>query len=101
MKSKSGMFEKNRPAGESFVWFTSMGLSIGLLMVVFLLVLIILNGIRVFWPDKTALIKLKEGSSEAINNQPYVAGNILKTQEKLGTRGSHSSRKRTTSFYWE
>ena len=92
------MFEKNRPAGESFVWFTSMGLSIGLLMVVFLLVLIILNGIRVFWPDKTALIKLKEGSSEAINNQPYVAGNILKTQEKLGTRGSIAPEKELQVF---
>ena len=95
---KPVMFEKNRPAGESFVWFTSMGLSIGLLMVVFLLVLIILNGIRVFWPDKTALIKLKEGSSEAINNQPYVAGNILKTQEKLGTRGSIAPEKELQVF---
>ncbi|HSE42148.1 MAG TPA: phosphate ABC transporter permease PstA [Acidobacteriota bacterium] len=82
------MFSKGRPVGESFVWFTSMGLAIGLLMVVFLLGLIIANGIKVFWPDKTALIKLKEGSSAAVNNQPYLAGNIIKTQEKLGTRGS-------------
>jgi phosphate transport system permease protein len=92
------MFTKNRPVGESFVWFTSMGLSIGLLMVVFLLALIILNGISVFWPDKTALIKLKEGSSEAINNQPYIAGNILKTQEKLGTRGSANPEKELQIF---
>ena len=92
------MFTKNRPAGESFVWFTSMGLSIGLLMVVFLLALIVLNGIKVFWPDKTALIQLKEGSSEAINNQPYVAGNILKTQEKLGTRGSIAPEKELQVF---
>jgi phosphate transport system permease protein len=82
------MFSKDRPVGESFVWFTSMGLAIGLLMVVFLLALIIANGIKVFWPDKTAVIKLKEGSSAAVNNQPYLAGNIIKTQEKLGTRGS-------------
>jgi phosphate transport system permease protein len=82
------MFPKTRPVGESFVWFTSMGLAIGLLMVVGLLTLIILNGIKVFWPDKTAAIRLKESSPSAINNQPYIAGNIIKTQEKLGTRGS-------------
>jgi phosphate transport system permease protein len=82
------MFSKTRPVGESFVWFTSMGLAIGLLMVVGLLALIIFNGIKVFWPDKTAAIRLKESSPSAINNQPYLAGNIIKTQEKLGTRGS-------------
>ncbi len=82
------MFSKDRPIGESFVWFTSMGLAVGLIMVVFLLILIIVNGISVFWPDKTALIKLKEGSSAAINNQEYLAGNILKKQERLGSRGS-------------
>lgn len=73
-------FSKDRPIGESFVWFTSMGLAIGLIMVVFLLFLIVSNGIRVFWPDETAVIKLKEGT--------YIAGNILRKQERMGTRGS-------------
>jgi phosphate transport system permease protein len=81
-------FSKNRPVGESFVWFTSMGLAIGLIMVVFLLFLIISNGIKVFWPDETAVIKLKEGSQDLINNSPYIAGNILKRQERLGGAGS-------------
>jgi phosphate transport system permease protein len=73
-------FSKDRPIGESFVWFTSMGLAIGLIMVVFLLFLIVSNGIRVFWPDETAVIKLKEGT--------YIAGNILRKQERMGSRGS-------------
>jgi phosphate transport system permease protein len=73
-------FSKDRPIGESFVWFTSMGLAIGLIMVVFLLFLIISNGIKVFWPDETAVIKLKDGTS--------IAGNILRKQERMGTRGS-------------
>lgn len=73
-------FSKDRPIGESFVWFTSMGLAIGLIMVVFLLFLIVSNGIKVFWPDETAVIKLKEGT--------YIAGNILRKQERMGSRGS-------------
>ncbi len=79
---------KDRPIGESFVWFTSMGLAIGLIMVVFLLFLIISNGVKVFWPDRTAVIKLKEGSGDLINNSPYIAGTILKRQERMGSRGS-------------
>src|SRR5262245_31834423 len=75
-------FSKDRPIGESFVWFTSMGLAIGLIMVVFLLFLIISNGIKVFWPDETAVIKLKDGTS--------IAGNILRKQERMGSRGSAS-----------
>jgi phosphate transport system permease protein len=82
------VFSKDRPIGESFVWFTSMGLAIGLIMVVFLLFLIISNGIKVFWPGKTAAIKLKEGSEARIENQQYIAGNILRKQERLGSRGS-------------
>jgi phosphate transport system permease protein len=82
------VFSKDRPIGESFVWFTSMGLALGLIMVVFLISLIIVNGIKVFWPDETAVIKLKETSKERINNQDYVAGNILKRQERMGSRGS-------------
>lgn len=81
-------FSKDRPSGESFVWFTSMGLALGLIMVVFLISLIIANGIKVFWPDQTAVIKLKDSSKDLINNSPYIAGNILKRQERLGTRGS-------------
>src|SRR5262249_13945782 len=85
MKSVSS---KDRPIGESFVWFTAMGLAIGLIMVVYLLALIISNGVEVFWPDKTAVLKLKEGSKDLINNSPYLAGNILKRQERMGSRGS-------------
>src|SRR5262245_27811890 len=81
-------FSKDRPIGESFVWFTSMGLAIGLIMVVFLLFLIISNGIKVFWPDETAVIKLKEGSDARINNQQYLAGKILRKQERMGSRSS-------------
>ena len=32
--------------------------------------LIVSNGVKVFWPDETAVIKLKEGSKDLINNSP-------------------------------
>ena len=38
--------------GEPFVWLTSMGLAIGLLMVVGLLCVIVINGLPVFWPGR-------------------------------------------------
>jgi phosphate transport system permease protein len=82
------IFSESRPAGESYVWFTSMGLSIGLVMVVFFLILIVVNGISVFWPNRTALVELKKGSPVSINNQPFLAGNILKRQEKPGSRAA-------------
>ena len=41
---------KRRTAGEAKVWLVSVGLSLGLLMVVCLLGLILKNGITVFWP---------------------------------------------------
>jgi len=39
-----------RPAGEHFVWFTSMGLGLGIVMIVGILGLIIWEGLNVFWP---------------------------------------------------
>jgi phosphate ABC transporter, permease protein PstA len=51
-----------KTAGEGFVWFTSMGLTIGLSMVVCLLILIIVNGAQVFWPKRVLQLELKDGS---------------------------------------
>jgi phosphate transport system permease protein len=48
--------------GEGLVWFTSMGLTIGLSMVVFLLILIIVNGAQVFWPKRVMSVELKDGN---------------------------------------
>lgn len=69
--------------GEPFVWFTSMGLAMGLLMVVFLIALIVRNGIGVFWPDEVAVIQLRPGSNAGINGSQTLAGRIVKKQEKI------------------
>lgn len=71
-----------KPAGESWVWVTSMGLGVGLTMIVFLLGMIVWNGLEVFWPKPVVQLELKPGSSAGLNNAPVFGGEIVKTQEK-------------------
>jgi len=78
--SSSG-FDKNlRPAGETFVWLTGMGLAAGLIMVVGLLAIIIANGVEVFWPRTIYEIKLKEGHE--LFGQSVLAASIVEDREK-------------------
>lgn len=65
---------------EIFVWLTSIGLSIGLAMVVFLLGLVMINGFQVFWPRPIAEATLTSGTligeitkSDIKDTQFYVA----------------------------
>ncbi len=55
--------------GEPFVWLTSMGLGIGLLMVAGLLGVIVMNGLPVFWPGRAVTVKLKEGRRQSSAEQ--------------------------------
>ncbi len=75
-----------RPAGESWVWFTSMGLAIGLVMILGLLGLIISNGLAVFWPKPVVQVQLVEGSQAGIRGSPTFGGEHVKTQEKRVTQ---------------
>src|SRR2546427_5050002 len=76
--------------GEPMVWLTAMGLTMGLLMVVYLIGLIVVNGLAAFWPARVAQIELQEGSKAGINNALRLGGKIVKTQQKAtqgdGTR---------------
>jgi phosphate transport system permease protein len=60
--------------GESFVWFTSMGLTIGLAMVLCLMVVIVINGAKVFWPNRILQVQLKDGS--------VLGGALIKEQQR-------------------
>ena len=64
------------------VWITSMGLAVGLTMIVFLLGMIVYNGLEVFWPKPVVRLELKEGSTAGVNNAPAFGGEIVKTQAK-------------------
>src|SRR5207244_2049051 len=68
--------------GEPMVWLTAMGLTIGLAMVVYLIGLIVVNGLAAFWPTRVAQIELQEGSKAGINNAPRWGGKIVKIQQK-------------------
>jgi len=76
--------------GEPLVWLTAMGLTIGLLMVVYLIGLIVVNGLTAFWATPVAQIELYEGSKAGINDSRQFGGKIVKVQQKAtqgdGTR---------------
>jgi len=51
------------PKGEPWVWFTSLGLLVGLARVVGLLGLVMVNGFSVFWAPEVPTIKLADGTT--------------------------------------
>lgn len=72
-----------RGSGEAMVWFAGMGLALGLAMVVALLAVILVNGLKVFWPRPVVQIELKEGSDAALGDSSVLAGELVKKQEKI------------------
>jgi phosphate transport system permease protein len=54
--------DNTAPKGEPWVWFTSLGLIIGLTMVMGLLGLVLYNGFSVFWAPAVPTIKLSDGT---------------------------------------
>jgi phosphate transport system permease protein len=73
-----------RTKGEPFVWMTSMGLAIGLIMVVYLLWLIVSQGISVFWPKDVAQITLMADAKNKLGDSATIGGEIVKKQERAG-----------------
>jgi phosphate transport system permease protein len=71
---------RQTPKGEVFVWITSMGLLLGLLMIAFLLGLILHNGVTVFWPKRVALVTFKDQTG--FQGAQQVAGVVLLEKDK-------------------
>ena len=63
---------------------SSVGLAIGLLMVVGLLGLIISQGVSVFWPKDIAQLTFKTGQKPGIGDAMTLAGAIVKKRERRG-----------------
>ncbi len=55
-------YDNSAPKGEPWVWFTSLGLIIGLTMVAGLLGLVLVNGFSVFWAPAVPTVKLSDGT---------------------------------------
>jgi phosphate transport system permease protein len=60
--------KKHKIKGEPLVWFSAMGLSVGLLMILGLLGLVLVEGLKVFWPKQVVEITLQDpsGSPETL-----------------------------------
>lgn len=90
MKSRHPLVRRLRDtAGEPFVWLTAMGLTIGLVMVVYLIGLILVEGLDAFWPKRVVQIELRQDSQAGINNSRWLGGEIVKIQQKA-TRGDEA-----------
>ncbi len=72
-----------RVVGEPKVWLTSVGLTLGLLMVVGLLWIIFYNGVRVFWPRQVVQMAIKSESPFAFQGKKLLAGAVVKHSEKV------------------
>ena len=72
----------DRPVGETQVWVASMGLVVGLTMILFLLGLILHNGIGVFWPRPVALVEFAEDRDTRFMGGTQAMGVILLEQAR-------------------
>ncbi|MEZ0300125.1 MAG: phosphate ABC transporter, permease protein PstA, partial [Candidatus Methylacidiphilales bacterium] len=75
-------FQSGSRAGEHYVWLTSMGLSLGLVLVVGLLLLILWEGITVFWPRTVVQYQLTDANA-GIQGTTTVAGEVVDHRVKL------------------
>jgi len=87
---------KAKPVGEKWVWLCSMGLAIGLLMVITLLALILRNGLHVFWPKPVVRIELPAGSSFGMRGTNVVGGMIADIRTKVIQRSAEEKLGRDT-----
>ena len=81
MTSPTHPSDRARPAGETFVWVTGMGLTSGLMMILGLLGFIFFNGITVFWPKRVALVEFRDDGPTRFDGSSAVAGVITFEQE--------------------
>ncbi len=73
-----------RPRGEPFVWFTGLGLSVGVILIAGLLLVIVRNGLAVFWPAPVHTIRLIGDSSAGPTGGKTFAGSVtLKRLKRL------------------
>jgi len=71
-----------RPVGETYVWVTGMGLTLGLTMILFLLGLVVYNGVGVFWPRAVALVEFRSDRSTRFQGGTRALGVMTVEQER-------------------
>ncbi|MFP4165752.1 MAG: phosphate ABC transporter permease PstA [Opitutales bacterium] len=91
--------DKARPKGESLVWFTGLGLGIGILLVIGLLAVIVKNGLTVFWPKTMYAVELVEGSTAGPANGEDFLGAVTLEREKRIQEEDSLERSREYQFF--
>ena len=82
----SSQKQKTRFPDEIAVWFSSLGLCLGLVMIAGLIGVIAYNGIAVFWPSRVAELELTSSNIEGLEGQVKVAGIITSQQVVSNSR---------------
>lgn len=71
---------RKRPLGEIRIWFTSLGLALGLIMVFGLLGIIFYNGLETFWPKTVYELSVRDKNAPEKENRYYA--HIAKDQTR-------------------
>ncbi|MFN3407763.1 MAG: phosphate ABC transporter permease PstA [Limisphaerales bacterium] len=88
-----------RTPGEAWVWLTAMGLTIGLAMILFLLGLVVVQGLKAFWPRRVVEITLRDGSPQMLQGSRVLGGEITREQEKTAAPGAESADRREWQLF--
>lgn len=93
---RKAFFTKARPSGEGLVWFTAMGLVTGLLMILFLLGLVVYEGVSVFWPKRIEAVQVQreDGSMENI-----LGAIVLKREKQMDAAVQGKKRAEEYQFF--
>ncbi|MEZ5276291.1 MAG: phosphate ABC transporter permease PstA [Opitutaceae bacterium] len=89
-----------RTPGEAFVWLCSMGLALGLIMIMGLLGLIVVRGLAVFWIKPVASIVLRSNGGEGTGTEERIAGQIVQRQIKADA-GHRNDAEETREEEWQ
>ncbi|MDY6850079.1 MAG: phosphate ABC transporter permease PstA [Thermodesulfobacteriota bacterium] len=75
--------------GEPWVWVTGAALSTTLLICATLIIVVMVNGLGVFWPSQVVLLQLKDGqqvAGEIVKREATALGDGQRLQLKVGNR---------------
>jgi phosphate transport system permease protein len=97
MQSTQRLSRSRRRTGEPFVWVTAMGLALGLVMIVYLLGLIVVNGYGAFWPKRVVRLELKADSTARLHASRALAGEVVQRQQKT-VQGLRTSGQEAAQF---
>jgi len=74
--------QKKPIKGEVAVWFCSLGLALGLVMIAGLLGVIVYEGVSVFWPERVHEYSLNDDGAAAFGGRHRIVGELQYTQIK-------------------